>query len=316
MNISVVVCTHNPRRDFLERTFAGLKDQSLDQTLWELVLIDNASKIPVTGTFDLSWHLNAKCVREENLGLTRARLRGIRESAGELLIFVDDDNILGVNYLKNALEISRQFPFLGAWGGSCIAEYEKSPPAWFLEFEGNVAVRKVNQVTWSNQYFDYAATPVGAGMCLRKAVAHRYDEGLKADLGSLNLDRKGDSLMSCGDHHMAWTSIGMGLGVGVFPSLELVHIIPEGRIEESYLLKLLEADACSAALLRANLTGERRNLGPTDKKTLLMRSVGRQVRKWLNPKKFNPFHEKVRLAKQRGHARAAAFLSGDAPRPA
>ncbi|HTA29597.1 MAG TPA: glycosyltransferase family 2 protein, partial [Candidatus Cybelea sp.] len=91
---SVIICTHNPRPACLRRTLDSLRTQTLPFELWEFLLIDNASQPPLMGESDLSWHSQARHVREEELGLTPARLRGIKESAGELLIFIDDDNVL------------------------------------------------------------------------------------------------------------------------------------------------------------------------------------------------------------------------------
>jgi glycosyltransferase involved in cell wall biosynthesis len=42
--VSVVICAHNPRTDYLERVFKALKNQSIKNEKWELLLIDNASK--------------------------------------------------------------------------------------------------------------------------------------------------------------------------------------------------------------------------------------------------------------------------------
>ena len=98
-NVSVIVCTHSPRKDHLGRTLDGLRTQTLDRSAWELVLIDNASKEPLAGWVDLSWHPNARIVEESVLGVTPARMRGIAESVGNLLIFVDDDNVLAADYL-------------------------------------------------------------------------------------------------------------------------------------------------------------------------------------------------------------------------
>src|SRR5271170_3727335 len=105
MECSVIICTHNPRQDYLRLTLEGLEKQTLPKERWELLLIDNASKEPLAGKWDLSWHPNARHIREEELGLTPARLRGIKESKGGLLVFVDDDNVLEVNYLETALDI-------------------------------------------------------------------------------------------------------------------------------------------------------------------------------------------------------------------
>lgn len=307
--ISVIVCTHNPREELLKRTLVSINRQSLDRHEWELLVIDNKSDHNLADRFDISWHPNGRHVREDSLGLTYARLRGIREATGELLVFVDDDNVLAVDYLQRAWEINKTYSFLGAWGGSCNAEYEVPPPSWFSEFEGNIAVRKVEEIAWSNQYFDYRATPIGAGMCMRKSVANKYCSQLATDVQSQNLDRKGDSLMSCGDHDMAWTSMALGLGVGVFPSLTLTHIIPEFRIREEYLLKLLEADACSSTILRAKLQG----WNPQSEdgiKIKFITSVARLIKKSVFPK-TKSLQEKIHSVKNQGFLRAYQILRED-----
>jgi hypothetical protein len=42
--VSVVVPTHNPRPDYLERVLEALRGQMLDQSAWELVVVDNNSQ--------------------------------------------------------------------------------------------------------------------------------------------------------------------------------------------------------------------------------------------------------------------------------
>jgi len=60
---------------------------------WDLFVVDNASETRLAGDWDLSWHPHnprSRHVREDELGLTPAHLRGIRESRGDLLVFVDE----------------------------------------------------------------------------------------------------------------------------------------------------------------------------------------------------------------------------------
>ena len=104
--ISVIICTHNPRADYLGRTLDGLRSQELSAGEWELVLVDNASPEPVAPRFDLGWHPRARVVVEPEMGLTAARLRGISEASAPLLVFVDDDNVLSADYLKRALSLA------------------------------------------------------------------------------------------------------------------------------------------------------------------------------------------------------------------
>src|SRR5437867_11640557 len=94
MDVSVIICTHNPRPDYLRRVLDALKAQTLPMEQWELLLIDNASSEGLVDVWDLSWHPSAHHIRENELGKTPSVLRGIKESAGELLVLVDDDNVL------------------------------------------------------------------------------------------------------------------------------------------------------------------------------------------------------------------------------
>ena len=55
--------------------------------------------------------------REDELGLTAARLRGYSTSPmAELLVFVDDDNLPAPDFLEQATAISAQFSVLGVFG--------------------------------------------------------------------------------------------------------------------------------------------------------------------------------------------------------
>jgi hypothetical protein len=46
--LSVILCTHNPRPDYLSRVLASLRGQTLPAEQWEFLLIDNASRQPLT----------------------------------------------------------------------------------------------------------------------------------------------------------------------------------------------------------------------------------------------------------------------------
>ena len=92
MDLNVTICTHNTRKDYLERTVASLAAQDLDRARWELVIVDNASSNGVCDTVDLTWAPRARVGREDRLGLTIARLRGITESGQGLILYVDDGN--------------------------------------------------------------------------------------------------------------------------------------------------------------------------------------------------------------------------------
>src|SRR5690242_20640193 len=121
VDVSVIICTHNPRSQYLRRVLKALRNQTLPLNQWELLIIDNASHQPLTSAaWDVSWHPLTRIIREDELGLSVARRRGMRASSANVLVFVDDDNVLELNYLATTLQISQGWPLLGVWGSGCI----------------------------------------------------------------------------------------------------------------------------------------------------------------------------------------------------
>ena len=82
--VSVVLPSHNPRGDFLDLVLDALRNQTLSTSQWELIVVDNHSNQPLADLLNLTWHPSATILREDQLGLTRARLAGFeREDRDE-----------------------------------------------------------------------------------------------------------------------------------------------------------------------------------------------------------------------------------------
>lgn len=248
--ISVIICTHNPRSDYFGRTLAALREQTLPTDQWELLVVDNHSAEPVAERFDLSWHPTARVVREDKLGLTPARLRGIQEARGELLVFVDDDNVLDPDFLAEALRIARERPFLGSWSGQCRPGFEQTPPAWTERYWGNLVIRQFEGEHWSNLPRLASTMPCGAGLCVRREVARHY-LALNESGQRFQFDRTGDSLLSGGDNDLAACACDLGLGVGLMSGLKLTHLIAPERLTADYLTRLAYGITYSGVLLDA-----------------------------------------------------------------
>jgi len=247
---SVIICTHNPRTQYLVRVLAALRAQTLPVGDWELLLVDNASHEPLTlAGCDLSWHPCVRLVREEELGVSAARLRGMREATSEILVFVDDDNVLAADYLAEALRIGREWPILGAWGsGQTAPEFEVDPPPHLLQFMDMLALRDVKSPRWSNVIPAAGALPWGAGQCVRQSVARAYGECVLGP-GIRIMGRRGQTLSSAEDVEIDFVACRMGFGVGIFPELRLTHLIPKERLSEDYLVRLAEGVWISAKLM-------------------------------------------------------------------
>jgi glycosyltransferase involved in cell wall biosynthesis len=300
MKVSVIICTHNPRLDFFSRVLDSLRIQTLSIADWELLIIDNASRPAVAESVSLAWHPNARHVKEEVLGLTPARLRGIQETSGQLLVFVDDDNILDPAYLSSALALYHDYPFLGAFGGSIEAEFETDPPPSILPYLVGLAVRKTATDHWSNAKRWSEATPFGAGMCVRREVAEIYSKRVQNDRIRFGLDRRGTSLGAGGDLDMAWTSFSLQKGTGCFARLRLTHLISKHRLTESYIARLY-AGLGYADEIFADRDPDNSQNGHEKLWDIL--------RFWCNYWRASPFGRKIMTARRSGRRRARETIA-------
>ena len=302
MQLSVIICTHNPCEDYLERTLLALKAQTLPKEQWHLLLIDNASKKPLAEDWDLSWHPYPRHIREEELGLTPARLRGIKESTGGILVFVDDDNLLNPDYLANAARIGLDHPHIGVWGGELEGEFEGGLPQWLEPHVDCLAVRTLQRDTWSNLYGWSQALPAGAGMCIRRSVAEYYGKLCTEHPMRRELGRRGALSAGCGeDVDMAYCAIDMGLGVGRFKCLQLLHLIPHRRINPKYVLDVTQGARYTAVILDS-FRNETQRTRP-HKRPLWCNIYF--MRQWL---RATSFERSLMLAAHRGEAEAWRLL--------
>jgi glycosyltransferase involved in cell wall biosynthesis len=234
--ISVVICTHNPLPHFLRRTLEALRQQTLPLDQWELLLIDNLSSPPLAGAFDLAWHPAGRIVVEPKLGLTQARWRGFRECRGDLLVYVDDDNLLAPDYLAENARLDAAYPFLGAWGGQILMEFDTPPTPQELPFARWQLHKEFTRIKWLNFLDDLGDVPPGAGLVVRRAVMEAYVAKLAHDPLRQTLGRTGSQGFCREDTDIVLTSFELGLGMGAFPSLSLRHLTPPSRLTLQYCL--------------------------------------------------------------------------------
>ncbi len=241
LKISVILPTHDPRLDHFTSTLTSLQEQTLATENWELLVIDNASKAPLPTHPVIEGQTSTQCrlIRENKLGLTAARRCGIQHAEGDILIFVDDDNVLDSHYLETALNLMTEQPELGACGGKVIPLFESSPPQWIEEFAPLLACQDFGKEPilsgpFVGNYPKHA--PVGAGLVLRTASARSWTESNSTCI----TDRSGAELSSGGDNDIILHILKSGKWIGWFPSLKLDHLIPEARTEPAYLARLNE----------------------------------------------------------------------------
>ena len=297
--VSVVIPAFNPRLDYLQAALKALESQTLDLTSWEVVVVDNRSEPSLQGAVDLDWHPAAAVIREERQGLTRARLAGLQSSEGEIVVLVDDDNVLQPDYLERALEVSKQHPTIGVWGGGVAARFERPELAPPLSLYPLLALRHVAADLWSNDINHHTSTPWGAGLCVRREVCEQYACELERRPLGLELDLQGDRLVYGGDTDIAYTGCAMGLGKGVFKALQVEHLIPAARCHEAYLCRVAEGRGYSEVLHHLVRTGR---LPGVDRSPLA------RLRQWRGTRLGSPIERRAARARLVGMERAMREL--------
>lgn len=254
--LSVIICTHNPRKDLLAWTLSSLAAQSFPDEQRELLVVDNASAPPLDEAA-----LRSECgipglrvIVESEPGLTRARCAGIRATTAPVLVFVDDDNYLAADYLAQADRTATNEPHLGAWGGIAEPKFEIEPPGWVRPILPNLGIRNYGSDPISSTSEDWGPwEPIGAGMVCRRSVAESFVAMAEQSSVIRTLGRTGKQLLSAEDSVFARCSNQLGFANGYRPDLRLQHFIKDQRISIPYLAGLMRGHGISFARMRRHL---------------------------------------------------------------
>ena len=229
--ISAVVCTHNRGRQ-LRGTLESLIDQSLAKEEYEIVVVDNGS---TDQTKDVVEELARKSavpmryVYEENIGLSHARNRGIRESAGEIVAFIDDDALADPDWASALLSAYEQMPDAMCIGGKVIPRWPSAQPRW-----------------WPNALLSYLGI-VDFGLTVRRLYYPRYPFGVnisfpkrvftQVGLFSEHYGRNGRFLLSHEETEFCHRIERQGGRIFYTPGAVVTHVIQPERLSRRWLLR-------------------------------------------------------------------------------
>jgi len=299
IHISVVIPIYNPPPEHINPTLEALRAQTYAPANWELVLVDNRSKTPV-GDDLVAWHPFGKIVHEEIPGLVMARHAGILNTTGEVIVFVDQDNVLAPDFLTTVLRIAQDFPWLGTWGGLMTPRFERPELAPPKALYGLLTLRSAERDLWSNDPNHHESTPWGAGLCVRRSVANAYSAALRADPRKGKLDLCGDKRLASGDTDICYTGCSHGFGKGVFTNLNLEHLIPAERCTSAYLCKTAHDRGYSDVLHHLLLTG---------RLPILPGRLGETLRRLWHGRRLTSLERQVQAAQMAGRRRGLDDLS-------
>lgn len=233
MDFSVVIPIYNGAKR-LPGVLEKLRSQTgTEEIQWEILVVDNNSSdetAKVVRELQSTWNLQVplKYVFERRQGLTFARTRGIEETEGQFVAFLDDDNLPNSDWVLQAYLFGNQYPKAGIYGGQIHALYQTEPPENFKRIEHLVlAIRESGEQAFQFNP-ELLQLPSGAGLVLRR----------KALLESSNPECIAAVSRGDNDYELSLYLYQNGWEIWYNPAMHLNHLIPPERLEKSYLLSL------------------------------------------------------------------------------
>lgn len=233
--LSIIVCTYN-RDNYIKTTLEHLLKQDLNFSDYEVVIVNNNStdQTDKICQFFLQENPSApfRYVIEYDQGHSYSRNRGILEARSELIAFIDDDAFVKPSFGKNIIYYFKSHSDVQVIGGKIIPVYEGSPPNWMSPF----LLPLVSALDMGNQpkAFTGRKFPVGANITFRREVFDHYG------LFNVALGRKGSGLMGGDEKELVYRLKENNEPIHYVPSVVVDHIIPEKRLEMSYIMGLAQ----------------------------------------------------------------------------
>ena len=232
--ISVIVCTYNRDR-YIYNALQSIAANGYPCSKYEIILIDNNctdnTKV-VCNQFQVDYpEIVFRYVEESNQGLSHAKNRGVKESAGEILIFVDDDATIFDRYLFAVEAFFSQHPDVLACGGPIIPVYETGKPKWMSHYTdlllGGALYAGDKLKPFSNGKY-----PGGGNSALRKTAFEKYV------LFNVELGRKGSGLIGAEEKDLYDRMTKGGDIFYYLPEMGIHHYISEKKLTKGYFNEL------------------------------------------------------------------------------
>ncbi len=221
--ISGVICTHNRER-FLERCIKSLLQQTLDDELYEIIVVDNGSTDATREICDaFKHHPNFSYVFEPVLGLSSARNTGWQIARGRYVGYLDDDAVADETWFEKALWSFEKVEPSPDWvGGPIELEWEVESPDWITR-EHWTTLGYVN-CGEKERFLTASGERLGGGNSFYPRSLLEKMQGFDTRLG-----RKKNLLLSGEETQFQHRLKAMGGRLYYHPGIRIFHFVPRER---------------------------------------------------------------------------------------
>lgn len=234
IKLSLLIATYN-RADRLIETLESVVAQDAPAELWECVVVNNNSTDCTAERFAAfaAAHpqYNLRMVEEHNQGLSYARNRGIRESTGEYIAIIDDDERIVPEFVSAYISLFDTVPEAVAGGGPIVPVYPAGRPAWMSCFTER-PIANTMYLGDRVREFPEGHIPGGGNMAIRRSAVKRYG------VFDISLGRVGTSLTG-GEESDLFERLRLAEARYYYtPKAVMYHIIPAEKLSRGYFSRL------------------------------------------------------------------------------
>lgn len=134
IKVSLVICTYN-RPKLLKSTLQSVMNLDFDPDQFEIIVIDNGNDDLSHDVFE-SIKPQGRChmsyAKERQLGVSYARNKGLQLANGKIVAFVDDDEEVPDNWLKELINPYEKDKRVACVGGKIIPQFPGNTyPSWY-----------------------------------------------------------------------------------------------------------------------------------------------------------------------------------------
>lgn len=194
--ITIVIITYNRSVSLTAVLESFLKLNKLDEIPYELIIVDNNSTDDTchrVETFINRFNGRLRYVLETHQGPNFARNKGVQESNGDIIAFIDDDIVFHENWLKGLYQFNINHHW-DAIGGRVLPLYPDNTPNWVKKnkelLKGPIVMFDYGEETIS--YRSNKLGPfIGANMVIKKHVFEecgRFDTSFGAQVETMGDD--------------------------------------------------------------------------------------------------------------------------------
>lgn len=241
---SIVIATRN-RGEGIILVLNAIRDLEINPSLFEVIIVDTCPpdehKVLLDNYRDF-YSFSIKYIVTNVVGLSWARNRGIVESSGEYVVFLDDDALVSKSWLANIIANFESNPEVYALGGAVISEFSSARPAWLdNRLNGYISHFDKDNVVQVLTYNEY---PRGANCAFRREVFREC--GLFLDF----LGLKGRSKMAYEEIELCYRIEKAGHKVLYIPNAKVYHLIRPERLSPAWFRERFYWQGRSEAVFR------------------------------------------------------------------